>query len=320
MQSPDPLTSHSSTSSTPSSESLSKVPSVATPTVPSTVEKDGVASGSVANSGVAHNVKNIEKCDTERSHSTLERCCPIDIPEPEPLESAPLSTYQEFVLRAKRNGSDGFVDLGHGLVLVAKGVWQLCCSAGQWSWVGILRLPEWLRSFRHTPNRIDDDAIALNPTTFEPLPPLAPNAASLTIYGVPLRLVAVIVASAGNQHKIASYAELLESFEQAVPGFAKVLKTHKPKIVPWGAQLSTTGFAAKFHANVTLPDANELAANSEQEYGLRNGSHWCSVVGPMRRGDQVLLVGLLLHSDILTTVGRCTTENPQLWRTFCSIR
>ena len=313
MQSPDPLTSNSSTSS---SESRSNVPSMATSTVSYTVEKDGVTNaGSVVN-----NVKNIEKSATESSHSTLERSCPIDIPDPQPLESAPLSTYQEFILRAKRNGSDGFVDLGHGLVLVVKGVWQLCCSAGQWSWVGILRLPEWLRSFRHTPNMVDDDAITLDPTTFEPLPPLPPNAASLTIYGVPLRLVAVIVAAAGNQHKIASYAELLESFEQAVPSFSKVLKTHKPKIVPWGAQLSTTGFAAKFHASVTLPDANELAANSEQEYGLRNGSHWCSVVGPMRRGDQVLLVGLLLHSDILTTVGRCTAENPQLWRTFCSIR
>ncbi|MDD3469537.1 MAG: hypothetical protein PHE53_06095, partial [Thermoguttaceae bacterium] len=170
------------------------------------------------------------------------------------------------------------------------------------------------------PGVADDDATSLDPSTLEPLPPLPVNAAAITIYGVPLRLAAIIVAPAGNQRNIANYAELLESFEQAVPGFARVLKTHKPKIVPWGAQLSTTGFAAKFHANVPLPEANELSANSEQEYGLQNGSHWCSVVGPMRRGEQTLLVGLVLHCETLTTVGRCAAENPQLWRTFCTIR
>ncbi|MDO4558570.1 MAG: hypothetical protein Q4C47_06370, partial [Planctomycetia bacterium] len=81
-----------------------------------------------------------------------------------------------------------------------------------------------------------------------------------------------------------------------------------------------SGFAAKFQSATPFPDDPTTGATSENEYGLAVGTRWCSVVGPMPRGDQNLLVGMICLAETLTTVGRVTVSQPNLWRIQCSVR
>ena len=220
-------------------------------------------------------------------------------------------------LQAKDDASTGLVELGHGIVLSLRGLGKLLSAAALSVGVGVFRL---IGRWRKAPMTMDDDAVEMDLRALESrLPTLSPSSPRMALYNVPVRLVTVVVAPAGNHRPLRGYQELAMAMELAVPGLARVLKSHSPKIVLWASQLSTSGFAAKFHCATPFPDDPTTAATTEQEYALAAGTRWCSVVGPMLRADQNLLVGMICVAETLTTVGRATVEQPHLWRTICSV-
>ena len=218
--------------------------------------------------------------------------------------------------------------LGHGLLKTLKWTGRFLWAALRMGCRGVAALVKRWRSRRQLV--ADDDATTLNLAMLEQnLLPLPADVPQVILYGVPVRLAAIVIAPAGTHQPLCGYREMARVLEMTIPSFARVLKLHSPKIIPWAAQLSTTGFTAKFHAATPFPTAptTETASASEFEYGLVAGTHWCSAVGPMirstgrdARSDATLLVGFLFYSPTLTTVGRAIADQPRAWRTFCAVQ
>jgi hypothetical protein len=108
---------------------------------------------------------------------------------------------------------------------------------------------------------------------------------TLEFYGMPVRLVALVLAPAGRHAELPSQQELVAALDDLVPGLAAVVSSHRPMLRQWPTQLSTQGFTHAFFNNVQLP-------------GDRGkGTRWCSVAGRFEARDQQLMAGMLCAAE-----------------------
>ncbi|MDO4557761.1 MAG: hypothetical protein Q4C47_02215, partial [Planctomycetia bacterium] len=179
-----------------------------------------------------------EQASPETSESTFSTVPGNGAPEIVPDTSAcvsfpPLPPREElWWIQAKDHFGTGMIEVGQGVLLALRGLGKLVLSAVLAIGVGTLRIVERFRGM----SVVDDDAAMVDLRALESrLSPLAPDAPRVALYGVPLRLVAVVVAPAGNQSPFRGYQELSRAMELAVPGLSQVLKTHAPEIILWAA-------------------------------------------------------------------------------------
>ena len=136
--------------------------------------------------------------------------------------------------------------------------------------------------------------------------PPANDRIRLEIYNVPVRLSAIVVASAGRDTKLPT--DIPKLLDQVCPGLGTVCEKDKPSIVRWPAQLSTQGFARAFFMNAPLPG----------DQG--RGTPWCSVAGRLEQRDVSVLVGLILHAASPNSLSQIVIERVTQWLDVLRVR
>lgn len=136
-------------------------------------------------------------------------------------------------------------------------------------------------SRRRKPQRVEPD-LRIDIESVQPeLPPESPG---LEFFGLPVRLVVLVLAPAGREGVLPPSDQRDELFEAIVPGLAEVVRVHQPLVATWPPQLSAQGFIHKYFQNVRLP-------------GDRGrGTPWCSAAGPARYSGQTFLVGMTCYA------------------------
>ena len=136
--------------------------------------------------------------------------------------------------------------------------------------------------------------------------PPATNRIRLEVYNVPVRLSAIVVASAGRDSQLPS--DIPKLLDQLCPGLGTVCNKDKPSVVCWPPQLSTQGFARSFFMKAPLPG----------EQG--KGTPWCSVAGRLEERDVSVLVGLVLHAASPNSLGQIVIERATQWLDVLRVR
>ena len=130
-------------------------------------------------------------------------------------------------------------------------------------------------------------------------PPL--GAAVLEFYNVPVRLAAVVLASAGRTRHLPPPEELTDLFEAILPGLADVVATHQPLILRWPNQLSTRGFAHTFFRQAKLPGKGG------------KGSVWSAAAGLFKVEGQPIMAGMVLRAQRPISRGQEVIEREEQW-------
>jgi len=149
--------------------------------------------------------------------------------------------------------------------------------------------------------------LSIDIRTLDQSPP-PPGPPVLECHNLPVRLAAVVLASAGRVQPVPPDAALPEVFESLVPGLAAVVAAHRPLVCRWPAQLSTQGFAHAFFQNVRLPGDGG------------RGTPWCSAAGVMKFHDRPLMVGLVMRSERPTTHGQTIVVSAEQWLDLLRVR
>ena len=124
---------------------------------------------------------------------------------------------------------------------------------------------------------------------------------TLEFFGIPVRLVALVLAPAGRNARLPSDQELAGVLDDLAPGLASVVKSHRSVLRQWPEQLSTQGFIHAFFNNVRLP-------------GDRGrGTPWCSAAGRFDAGDQQLLAGIVCTAEKRNSISQVTISNVGQW-------
>lgn len=130
----------------------------------------------------------------------------------------------------------------------------------------------------------------------------------LEYYGIPVRLVAVVLAPAGRNNQLPPQDRLPAVLDDLVPRLAEVVQQHGPILRQWPAQLSTQGFTQTFLNQVRLP-------------GDRGkGTPWCSVVGRFETHGQQLLAGLLCVAHKPNSMTQVAVNNMGQWMDVLRIK
>ncbi len=133
------------------------------------------------------------------------------------------------------------------------------------------------------------------------LTPADPDGPSLHVYGTPVQLAVIVVASAGRGNPIPGLDRVPELLDQIVPGFQEMLEKHQPMIRVWPTQLSVQGFSHSFFNLVSLPG----------ERG--KGSPWCSVAGRIPSQNHPVLVGLAARAENANSLGQINIQHEGQW-------
>ncbi|WP_020472166.1 hypothetical protein [Zavarzinella formosa] len=128
-----------------------------------------------------------------------------------------------------------------------------------------------------------------------PPPPASVGPKQLQVNGVPVRIRLVVIAPAGNQ-KAVTPDEAPEILDSVLRGLGGLLKSDKPRVKIWPAQLSLPGFAPTFHRLVKSPDAGKPK------------SEWVKLAGVAKIGGKPVLVGLALLADEPCKIGELRME------------
>jgi hypothetical protein len=124
---------------------------------------------------------------------------------------------------------------------------------------------------------------------------------ALTVYHVPVRLAAIVLASSGRDSDLPPLAEQAETFDAIVPGLARIAAAHQTLVCRWPSQLSSRGFIHKFFSYIRLPG----------EGGKE--SAWCAVAGAFKLHGQSLMAGLLMRAAGPTSLGQAVIEKQHQW-------
>lgn len=136
-----------------------------------------------------------------------------------------------------------------------------------------------------------------------------PQAAPVVeVHGVAARVAAVVFAPSGRARPLPPRDQWPRVLEAVLPGLSRVLEVHRPMMRAWPPQLSESGFVHRFFAEVKVPK------------DLPGGSPWCMLAGPVRFGDQLVLVGFVFRTEEPTTLGTEAVEEPTEWRRRLSLR
>ncbi|NBO91464.1 MAG: hypothetical protein EBV06_03990 [Planctomycetia bacterium] len=120
-------------------------------------------------------------------------------------------------------------------------------------------------------------------------PALAPTTGRyrVTVRNQAVRVRLVIIASAGRN----LLSKVDDVLEQAARGLGETALVDKPQIRIWPPQLSATGFAPTFFRLVKRPEPDGTP------------SRWILLAGPVRVGDDKILLGLALQADSASKLG-----------------
>ena len=132
-----------------------------------------------------------------------------------------------------------------------------------------------------------EQGLSENLAGFPPAPG-KPGKRRLTVQAQPMRLRLVVVAPMGKKPMSAEDAEALVG--SMMRGLDEIIKTDRPRIRVWPAQLSAVGFAQSFFRRVLRPEARGRLSN------------WVRVAGPTKAGGTPILLGLALLADEQTDV------------------
>jgi len=136
--------------------------------------------------------------------------------------------------------------------------------------------------FRRRKPSLPEPDLRIDLDSLHPEPP--PESPGLEFFGLPVRLVVLVLAPAGREGVLPPTDQRHELFESIVPGLAEVVQVHRPLLVTWPPQLSAQGFIHRYFQNVRLPG------------NQGRGTPWCSAAGPARCSGQVFLVGMTCYA------------------------
>lgn len=140
-------------------------------------------------------------------------------------------------------------------------------------------------------------AIDLSSLDLQPVP----HQAYLEVYGVPMRLMVLVLAPAGRSVIFPSRDQLPQTVELLIPRLTSVLDQHQPIYRSWPVQLSPRGFSRSFFANLKLPGDDG------------KGTRWCGIVGPFDTPGGRLLAGMILLADTPNGYGQIEIEHEGHW-------
>ena len=130
----------------------------------------------------------------------------------------------------------------------------------------------------------------------------------LEVYGTPVRLRVVVIASAGRHQSSIHHEDIPILLNQFMPDFLEIFQSHQPLCRCWPAQLSSQGFAQSFLNHVSLP-------------GNRGkGTPWTSIVGKFHVGEQVFLIGIACCSETSNSLSQFIVEHKGQWFDTLRIR
>lgn len=130
---------------------------------------------------------------------------------------------------------------------------------------------------------------------------VAPGAAALEFYHLPVRLVAVVLAPAGRLGNLPPPGDLERVYDAIVPGLADVVATHKPLIRRWSGQLSVKGFAHVVFQKCPLPGDGG------------KGTPWSTIAGVIEFEGQPLMAGLILRAESTNSHGQQIVDEAHEW-------
>ncbi len=123
----------------------------------------------------------------------------------------------------------------------------------------------------------------------------------LVLFGVPVRLVVLVMAPSGREGGDLSKNELPGLVNHIVPGLLDVVAADQPLFRRWPPQLSSQGFMHSFFGNMALPGRRGV------------GTPWCSVAGRFETTDRTFLVGIVLCAREPNSMSETTVEQPGRW-------
>ena len=147
-------------------------------------------------------------------------------------------------------------------------------------------------------------AIDLNSLELQPVP----KQALLEVYGLPMRLMVLVLAPAGRSVIFPSRDQLPQTVELLIPRLTSVLDHHQPIYRSWPVQLSPRGFSRSFFANLKLPGDDG------------KGTRWCGVVGPFDTAGGRLLAGMILLADAPNGYGQIEIEHEGHWHNVVRVQ
>ncbi len=132
-----------------------------------------------------------------------------------------------------------------------------------------------------------------------PPAPGTPGPRQVSVEGVPGRIRLVVLAPVGKQARIdATKAEAL--LNHVVRGLGDVARHDRPRVRVWPPQLSVQGFAVTFHRMTHKPEPDGKP------------SPWVLLAGEARVGQHYILLGMAVHAEEKTALGRLTLT-PDRW-------
>ncbi len=123
----------------------------------------------------------------------------------------------------------------------------------------------------------------------------------LEFFGMPVRLVALVLAPAGRHAHLPPEPQLFHVLDDLTPGLSSIVSSHRPLFRPWPCQLSTQGFIHAFFAHVHLPG------------GRGKGTPWCSAAGRFDAGDQQFMAGILCAAEKPNSLSQVPITNVGQW-------
>ena len=152
---------------------------------------------------------------------------------------------------------------------------------------------------------IVDSSLLIDTSTL-PLP-RGDGTMRVTVYHVPVRLAAVVIAPLGREAESPSVGAVPRILEAVVPGLSDAFASDEPVVRIWPRQLSATGFAHSLARHVPLP-------------GTGKGSPWCLVAGRVSVGRQSFAIGLALAAATPNNLSLVTIESEHQWLDVLRIR
>lgn len=153
-------------------------------------------------------------------------------------------------------------------------------------------------------SRVDED-LSIDVTSLSPTE--VPAGVRLEFYGVPVRLMVLVIAPTGRGEPLEKH-ELPTAIESLLPNLMTVLNQHQPIFRQWPAQLSSTGFQHVFFSNVHLPG----------DHG--KGTPWCGVVGRFFVDGRPYLAGMACVADSPNGLSEVTVEHEGRWLDVLRVR
>ncbi|NQT40438.1 MAG: hypothetical protein HQ581_23290 [Planctomycetes bacterium] len=169
----------------------------------------------------------------------------------------------------------------------------------------LLVLSKLLRRKRATVKGVTDLAIDVMALGNAPPPPGPPV---LEFFNTPVRLAAVVLATAGRVRELPPLDQWDDLFDAIVPGLAAVVKTHRPLVRRWPAQMSTRGFAHTFFGHARLPG----------EGG--KGTPWSSAAGLFKIEGQPIMAGLVLRTESTSSHAQEIVETEEQWLSMLRVK